>query len=302
MSATPAHIADADLETDGGIDLKTDAVTEDQRLDRARGRAVRIGVQIQPHRCSYAEIRRAAARYEELGVDLTFNWHHFFSMHGPSDRESYECWTMLGAWAKATSRVQLGSLVTCASYHNPDLLAYMAHTVDEISEGRVVLGLGAGWHEPDHATSGYRFRTTSERASGLRASVHRILERREQVVPAPVRPILQLIGGTGPRTTLRLAAAPADIWHGFGDAEQLEGSHATLDCWRAAAGRDPAAVERSAQVFRRGLDEVGQQLVDIGTRLVQLVGRGPEFDPGPVRDWLAFRDDANRPLAQRSPA
>lgn len=273
-------------------------VDTDTRVARARGRLVRIAVQIQPQGCSYADIRRAAARYEDLGVDVLFNWDHFFSMYGPSDRESYECWTMLGAWAESTSRVQFGPLVSCVSYRNPDLVAYMAHTVDHMSGGRFVLGLGAGWHEADYRAFGYDLGTASQRASALTGAVDRIRARRAQVVPQPDRPIPLMIGGNGPRTTLRLAGAHADIWHGFGDPEHLEESSAILDGWCATAGRDPWTVERSARVFRRTPDEVGTAMVDTGIRLMQLVGQAPGFDPGPIRDWLAFRDDANRVLSK----
>jgi probable F420-dependent oxidoreductase len=254
---------------------------------------VRVGVQIQPQDCSYSDIRVAAAALEELGVDVLFNWDHFHSMYGPSDRGTYECWTMLGAWAEATSRVQFGPLVSCASYRNPDLLAYMARTVDSISPGRLVLGLGAGWYEPDYRSFGYEFGTPADRADGLQYTVSRVEARWRALGPATGWRIPILIGGNGPNRTLRIAARHADIWHGFGDAEKLAQSHRILDERCAEEGRDPGEIERSARVFRRGPDEVGDGMLAAGTRLIQLVAQAPHFDPGPVRDWLAFRDEAN---------
>jgi probable F420-dependent oxidoreductase len=258
-------------------------------------RPVRIGVQIQPQRCAYAEIRRAAARLEELGVDVLMNWDHFFSQYGSDDGQHYECWTMLGAWAEATSRVELGPLVTCVAYRNPDLLADMARTVDHISGGRLILGLGAGWSEKDFSEYGYEFGTAGSRLDWLAESVPRIKHRLSRLNPRPCRPDLPiLIGGNGQRKTLRIAAAHADIWHGFGDAAKLTELHRILDDWCATIGRDPAEIERSTRVFRKSPDEAGISLTAVGTRLFTLVVQGPKFDAGHVRDWLAFRDDFNR--------
>jgi probable F420-dependent oxidoreductase len=233
-------------------------------------RAVRIGVQLQPQHAEWAEIRRAVV----------------------PEGKHFECWTALAAWAELTSRVEIGALVTCNTYRNPELLADMARTVDHISGGRLILGIGAGWFQKDYDEYGYEFGTAGSRLADLGEALPRIEQRFAKLNPAPTRHIPVLIGGGGEKKTLRLVAKHADIWHGFGDPEVVERKVTVLDEWCATEGRDPAEIERSTGVDGSP-DKTGQQLYDLGVRLFTVGLTGPDYDLGKLRDWLAFRDDLN---------
>jgi probable F420-dependent oxidoreductase len=254
---------------------------------------VRIGVQLMPQHAQYADLRRAAAAAEETGVDIIFNWDHFYPLSGDADGLHFECWTMLGAWAEATDRVEIGALVSCNSYRNPELLADMARTVDHISDGRLILGIGAGWFEKDYDEYGYEFGTAGDRLRDLGAALPRIEQRLAKLNPAPTRKIPVLIGGGGEKVTLKLVARHATIWHGFGDAETIAHKHSVLDDHCAAVGRDPGEIERSTAVSESP-EAVGRQLLDVGTRLFTISTGGPDFDLGLVRDWVAWRDEQNK--------
>jgi probable F420-dependent oxidoreductase len=262
-------------------------------------RPVRVGVQLQPQHADYVDLRRAVEAAEEAGVDVVFTWDHFFPLGGDREGKHFECWTMLAAWAEQTERVEISALVTCNSYRNPDLLADMARTVDHISDGRLILAIGAGWAEKDYAEYGYEFGTVGSRLDALRESLPRIQSRFGRLNPPPVRPIPILIGGGGERKTLRLAAEYANIWHGFGDVDTLAHKNHILDEWCAKLGRDPGEIERSTSA-RRGPEQLGEQLVAIGERRITVSADGTSgFDLALTRDWLQFRDEQNADLSER---
>jgi len=252
-------------------------------------RPVRIGVQLQPQHAEYAQLRDAVRRAEDLGVDVVFNWDHFFPLYGDPDGKHFECWTMLGAWAEQTSRVEIGALVTCNSYRNPELLADMARTVDHISGGRLILGIGAGWFEKDYDQFGYEFGTAGTRIADLAQALPRITARLAAGNPAPTRTIPVLVGGGGERKTLRVVAEHADVWHSFGDVDTLSRKSAILAEHGTAVGRDTALVERSVGVGQPPA-EVGQALLDAGVTLFTVGLSGPDYDMSLVREWVQWRD------------
>ena len=255
-------------------------------------RPIRIGVQLQPQHADYAQIRNAVAEAEAAGVDVIFNWDHFFPLYGEPDGKHFECWTMLGAWAEATSRVEIGALVTCNSYRNPELLADMARTVDHISGGRLILGIGAGWFERDYDEYGYDFGTPGARLADLAQALPRIRDRWAKLNPAPTRAIPVLVGGGGERKTLRYTAEHADIWHGFGDADTIAHKSGVLDGHCADLGRDPARIERSSGV-QAPPEQVADALRAAGVGLFTVGIGGPDYDMDLLRRWIAWRDEQN---------
>jgi len=250
---------------------------------------IRIGVQLQPQQAEYAAIRAAMLEAEQLGVDIVFNWDHFYPLYGDADGQHFECWTMLGAWAEQTTRVEIGALVTCNSYRNPELLADMARTVDHISGGRLILGIGSGWFERDYDEYGYEFGTAGGRLDDLAQALPRIEMRLGKLNPAPTRDIPVLIGGGGERKTLRLVAQHADIWHSFGDLDTFTHKSGVLDRWCGEVGRDTAAIERSIGVQGEPA-ELGPGYVEAGASLFTVGVGGPSYDLTLLRSWLQWRD------------
>jgi probable F420-dependent oxidoreductase len=253
---------------------------------------IRIGVQIQPQHAQYEQIRAAVSEAEQIGVDIAFNWDHFYPLYGEPEGLHFECWTMLAAWAEQTSRVEIGALVTCNSYRNPDLLADMARTVDHISDGRLILGIGSGWFEKDYNSYGYEFGTAGGRLDALAEAMPRIENRWSRLNPAPTRKIPVLIGGGGEKKTLRIAGRHADIWHSFSDVATFRRKSEILAGWCTEAGRDLTDVERSVAVRSEPGEEV-EQFVEAGARLFTVDVGGPDYDLSLLRRWVAWRDRAN---------
>ncbi|MDN4474711.1 LLM class F420-dependent oxidoreductase [Demequina sp. SYSU T00192] len=259
-------------------------------------RPVRIAVQIQPQHAPYARIREVAAELEDAGVDVLFNWDHFFPLYGDPDGLHFESWTMLAALAEQTSRVEIGALVNCNSYRNAHLQADMARTIDHISAkggtGRFILGTGSGWFERDYAEYGYEFGTAGSRIADLGEALPAIEERWARLNPPPTRRIPVLVGGGGERKTLRLVARHADIWHSFSDAPTLERKLGILAGHGEAVGRDVSEIEVSVEVGRRGIAEA-EELHALGATLFTIGAGGPDYAIPALDEWLSWRDGLN---------
>ena len=252
---------------------------------------VRVGAQIKPQHASYAQMRDAWLRVEEMGADTLFNWDHFFPLSGDPDGEHLECWTMLAAMVEATERVECGALVTCNSYRNPNLLADMARTVDHISGGRLILGIGSGWFQKDYDEYGYPFGTAGERLWDLDAAMPVIEERLSRLNPPPTREIPILIGGGGEKVTLRIVAEHAHIWNALGDPERVGSKSRVLDDWCRRVGRDPKEIERSALINDHSQVRNADRYVENGIMHLLLGFSGPDYDLSPLRYLIAWRDE-----------
>ncbi len=220
---------------------------------------------------SWADTLAMARATEETGLDSGWIADHFL-YRGPDGAESgmHDSWTALSALAAATSRIALGSIVLCASFRNPALTAKMAATLDEVSGGRLVLGVGCGWHEPEYDALGLPFDHRVSRFEEWLEIVVRLL-RGERVtfqgrfhqatdavlLPTPSRRIPILVAAKQPRMfaiTARWADAWNGAWYGL-PTDRLHGHLAALEEALAEAGRDRASVARTVGIIVRDPDQ-----------------------------------------------
>ena len=254
--------------------------------------SLRVGVQIQPQHASFDAMRRAWQEADALGADTIFTWDHFFPLSGDADGAHFEGITSLAALAQVTEHAQVGALVICNSYRNPELLADAHRTIDHISGGRAILGIGAGWFRRDYDEYGYEFGEAPDRLRALRQAMPRIKDRLGKLNPPPAGKLPILIGGSGPKVTLKLVAQYADMWHSFGDADDYQRKNAILLEHCANEGRDPAEIERTW-----GIDDVeaAEALADVGVQhvIVGIGGDGDGYDLSALRELVKWRDARN---------
>jgi probable F420-dependent oxidoreductase len=221
---------------------------------------------------------------DSLGVDTIFSWDHFFPLYGEPDGPHFEGMTLLTAMAMTTTRAEVGLMVTCNSYRNPDLLADMYRTIDHLSGGRVILGIGSGWFERDYDEYGYEFGTAIGRLGDLRAGLTRITERLDRLDPPPTRDIPILVGGSGEKVTLKIVAELATAWNTFGPPDSWAAKNKILDQHCEASGRDPAEIERTVCINDKDLDQI-DAFVEAGAQHLILMNGSP-FDLSGVERLL----------------
>jgi len=211
------------------------------------------------------ELARSA---EAAGFDMVTVMDHFYQIAavGSEDEPMLEAYTTLGALAAKTDRVLLGTMVTGVTYRNPAMLAKIITTLDVISKGRAVLGIGAAWNESEHNGLGFEFPPIGEREDRLEEALtiaramfteerpsfegkhYRIASARNYPRPIQKGGPKILVGGGGEKRTLKLAAKFADITNWFGGFEEASGKLAVLDRHCEAVGRDPSEILRTVSV------------------------------------------------------
>jgi len=224
-----------------------------------------------PH-ASFADVLDLALRAEAAGWDGLYFADHFLPSTGALETPTLECFGVLAALAARVPRMTLGPLVCGATYRNPYLLAKMAATVDHVSGGRFVLGIGAAWQQNEHVAYGVPFPPIAARLARLDETCtalrslfdepattldgRHVSLRDALLAPKPVQKRLPLLlGGGGERVTLRIAARHADAWNCWGTPETMRHKNAVLDRHCAAVGRDPRAILRSAAALFHVTDD-----------------------------------------------
>jgi len=251
---------------------------------------IRVGIQIQQQHATYPQIRDAWKRVDASGADTLWNWDHFFPLSGDLNGTHQDNFTALGAMAEVTENVDIGCLVACNSYRNPNLLADMARTLDHISNGRFIFAIGSGWNERDYTEYGYELGTAASRLRDLDRDMPVIMERFKTLNPPPIRqPFPVMIGGGGEKVTLRIVAQHANIWNGQGEPEVLAHKNQVLDDWCVKVGRNPDEIERSAQIFGPQLDKLDEYYAAGITHFIADAG-GPDYDLAPLHKLIAWRD------------
>jgi probable F420-dependent oxidoreductase len=249
---------------------------------------IKIGVQLAPQATSMDALRTAWKRADAMGVDSIWTWDHFFPLYGDPEAQHFECYTLLAVMAADTNRARFGALVTCNTYRNPDLLADMARTIDQVSGGRFILGIGAGWNERDYREYGYPFGTAADRARHLSESLPRIRDRLAKLNPSPAGELPILVGAGGEKVTMRIAAEHADMWNWFGSPGEWGRKNELLTAWCERVGRDPATIERTVAIEAENAARLAEYQAAGADHVILMCG--PPYDFEPLERMLAARE------------
>ncbi len=224
---------------------------------------LKLGAALWSQASDWPSFEEAAVRAETLGFDHIWTWDHLYAIFGNPLQPIFEGYTAMAAVAKVTDRAQLGLFVGANTFRNPGLVAKTTITLDHISGGRAILGIGGAWFEKEHRAYGIDFgRSPGQRLEWLAEAVPAIRQLLDgesvtssdgrysfdelTMVPPPLQPRMPImIGGGGERKTLRIVAEYADIWNVFGTPEMLIPKEAALLRHCEEVGRDPAAIERT---------------------------------------------------------
>jgi F420-dependent oxidoreductase-like protein len=226
---------------------------------------IRFGLQVAQQQTTVAELKEVWQEAEALGFDTLWVNDHLLPSIGPADGTNLEAWTLLAAMATATSRVQIGAMVTSNTFRHPSMLAKMATTVDHLSDGRLILGIGAGWFKREHEAYGIPFPSLKQRAEELEEALQLITKlwstdtpvsftgRYYSLAEAPFspKPVRQphppiLIGGVGEKLILPLVARYAQMWNIPNlTPEKIAAKNTVLEEYCRRIKRNCAEIERS---------------------------------------------------------
>ena len=223
---------------------------------------LKLGILLWSQAATWSEMLDAAKRVDRLGYDHLWTWDHVYAIFGDPFQPIFEGYTTLAAWAMATERTRLGLLVGANTLRNPALVAKMVTTIDHISGGRAIAGLGGAWFEHEHTADGYDFGSGfGQRLDWLdesAAAIRRLLDGQEVTSapggryalrgavhhPAPIQTHLPImIGGSGEKKTLRTVARSADLWNAWEAPDVMRHKVDVLRGHCEAVGRDISEIE-----------------------------------------------------------
>jgi alkanesulfonate monooxygenase SsuD/methylene tetrahydromethanopterin reductase-like flavin-dependent oxidoreductase (luciferase family) len=290
---------------------------------------MRFGAQLWSQQATWPEWRDAALAAEAGGWDSVWTWDHLLAIFGPWEQPIFEGWSVLAALGPITDRIRLGLMVGANTFRNPGLTAKLATTLDHVSGGRAVLGIGGAWFEREHDAFGFDDTWGSgvgERLDRLDESVmvlRRLLDgerfdhqgrfytfRDALCEPRPIQAHLPiLVGGSGPKKTLRTVAARADAWNTSGTLDEVAATLALLDEHCAAVGRDRSTIELTISFPITIRDDVTAAKAAAAERFarngVEDAGSVPHLDgpPALVAEAIApYRDLGFSTVIGRMPA
>jgi alkanesulfonate monooxygenase SsuD/methylene tetrahydromethanopterin reductase-like flavin-dependent oxidoreductase (luciferase family) len=264
---------------------------------------------------SWPQVRALAQHLDSSGWHAAYVCDHFMP-HDPSGRPvdgpMLECWTTLSALAASTSRLRLGSLVLGATYRHPAVVASMAATLDQVSGGRVILGVGAGWQPNEHAAYGIDLPDVGERLDAFEEAcgvIRSLLDNPRTSAPGPRYPMVDapcdphpvqarlplLVGGGGERRTLPIASLHADIWHAWADPDSFARKNSLLDVLCVEQGRDPLDLARATggtvTVSAGGRWNPAAHDADVGGGIEEVAEQLLRFQEAGADEFIV-RDDA----------
>jgi alkanesulfonate monooxygenase SsuD/methylene tetrahydromethanopterin reductase-like flavin-dependent oxidoreductase (luciferase family) len=258
----------------------------------------KIGVMIEGQEgLTWDRWRRICQDADSLGFDSLRRSEHFISVFGLDGRDCIECWTSLALAAEWTKRIELGPMVSPITFRAPSLLARIATAVDLLSEGRLILGVGAGWFEREHVENGIPFYTLGERFDMLEEGIKTIKATWARANPKPPRQTIPLLmGGRGEKRGLPMIAREAAEWNvGFDGPDKYRHQSKVLEDSCKAFGRDPSSIRRSIMTsFLIGRDR--QDLRERAQQIGDIVPRYKGVDPDEVlkmaaESWLVGTPD-----------
>ncbi|MFC9359912.1 LLM class F420-dependent oxidoreductase [Rhodococcus sp. NPDC057014] len=263
---------------------------------------ITIGALLQPQHGDMKKLRDRWMEAEDLGADILWTCDHFTAQvlseeaaegahtETVTSGKNFESTSIQAAMAATTSRARIGCMVHGNSFRNPNLMADIARTIDHLSDGRFILGLGSGYLKADYDEYGYDYGTATSRLHDLARNVPIIKSRLKSLNPMPLGPMPLLIGSMGDRIGLRIVAEHADMWQMYGPMEKIDHKIEVLKRHCADFQRDPEEIERLTLYLPKLLPDTDPDAyVAKGFRHIDVVVTGPDWDLTELMDLLAWK-------------